>query len=213
MTLSRDADILWHTALALARRTAPVSPHARKLPPLLFFTDPERTPEPWLTVRNMPAGSGVVFRAFSRPDAVETGKRLRDACDSSGVRLLVGRDEVLAEAVGADGLHLPEVAMESAAEIRREHPDWIVTCALHGPLDGRKAPGIDAFVVSPVFQAGGASASKPRLGVESFQRLISALPCPAYGLGGISADNADRLLETQACGIAGVDAIRKAFGG
>ncbi|HBY42760.1 MAG TPA: thiamine phosphate synthase, partial [Brevundimonas sp.] len=55
MTLSElmaeDARTLWATAQALSQSVAlaaaPVSP--RPLPPLLFFTDPERTPRPWET--------------------------------------------------------------------------------------------------------------------------------------------------------------------
>ncbi|MDA1322928.1 MAG: thiamine phosphate synthase, partial [Proteobacteria bacterium] len=62
MTLSElmaeDARTLWATAQALSQSVAltaaPVSP--RPLPPLLFFTDPERTPRPWETAARLPAG-------------------------------------------------------------------------------------------------------------------------------------------------------------
>ena len=43
---SDEARALWGTALDLNRVAAAVSPAAGRLPPLLFFTDPERTPRP-----------------------------------------------------------------------------------------------------------------------------------------------------------------------
>lgn len=197
--------------MELARRRAGVSPLARTLPPLLFFTDPERTPHPWRVAERLPEGSAVVYRAFSRSDAIEVGRRLRAACNLSGSRLLVGRDEVLTRHIAADGVHLPERDMERAKAIRADNPNWIITCALHGPLGHRSHAGIDAFVVSPVFRAGGASASKADLGIYEAARLIASLPRPAYALGGIKPDNVEQLLETQACGIAGIEAISKAF--
>ncbi|GAA0381264.1 thiamine phosphate synthase [Brevundimonas terrae] len=211
MSFSGDADILTQTALALARRSGGVSPRGHSLPPLLFFTDPDRTPEPWKIAQNLPQGSAVVYRAFSHPDAEATGLKLRAACDRAGIRLLVGKDEALATTIKADGLHLPEIDMARAEHLAKQYPHWLLTCALHGPLEGRSATGLDAFVVSPVFTAGGASRAKPDLGIEAFTQIIDALPCPAYGLGGIHPANAAQLLTTRACGIAGVEAISRAF--
>lgn len=199
--------------MALSRRSGGVSPHGHFLPPLLFFTDPERTPKPWRVAENLPEGAAVVYRAFSRPDAAEVGHRLRAACNLSGTHLLVGRDDSLAQEISADGVHLPERDMARAVSIRAAHPRWIISCALHSPLGQRSAAGLDAFVVSPVFPAGGASAQKADLGLFETARLIERLPLPAYALGGITPANAERLLDTQACGIAGVDAIQSAFSG
>ncbi len=44
------------------------------LPPMLFFTDPERTPSPERVMERLPRGAGVVFRAFGRPDALDQGR-------------------------------------------------------------------------------------------------------------------------------------------
>ncbi len=213
MALSGNAEKLWQTATALALKAASVSPRLRALPPLLFFTDPERTPEPWITAARLPAGSAVVFRAFSAPDAFETGQRLLAACQQTGVKLLVGRDDALCEALGADGVHLPERDLGRAKELRRIHPDWLITGAVHSADNMDFAKSLDAVVVSPVFPAGGASASKAALGVDRFNALTQVAPCPVYALGGIHAGNVEQLLNTQACGIAGVDAFQSAFSG
>ena len=211
MTLSEDARTLWQTATALARAAAAVSPPRRPLPPLLFFIDPTRTPRPWETAARLPAGAGVVFRHFGAADALETGLRLRAATKDAGVRLLVGLDADLAERIGADGVHLPERALSAAYALSGRRPDWLLTGAVHSLKAVKSARDLDALVLSPVFPAGGASAAKAALGIEGFQAMAAAAPCPVYALGGISATNAAALVGSGACGIAGVDAVQTAF--
>lgn len=210
-----DAEILWEVASVLARDAAKVSRSRRRagpdLPSLLFFTDPDRTPRPWETAARLPVGSGVVFRHFGQADALETARRLRDATLGRGVRLLIGLDAALADTVGADGVHLPERALDQAERLIAARPDWIITGAAHS-LPRLGTPGMDALVVSPVFPAGGASADRPALGLQAFGDWVAAAPCPVYALGGIDSGHAPGLIGSGACGIAGVSAIRSAFG-
>jgi len=201
---SEEARALWDAATALNRRAGAVS-----LPPLLFFTDPERTPRPWETAARLPPGAGVVFRAFGAADAVETGRRLREATATAGGRLLVGLDADLAETIGADGVHLPERAAGQARGLRARRPGWLVTAAWRGTA---AAPaGVDALVLSPVFPAGGSSAIRPALGVEEFKRRTRVNDVPTYALGGVSARTVGALMGSGACGVAGVDAVQAAF--
>ena len=210
-----DAEILWEAASVLARDAAKVSGArdraGRNLPPLLFFTDPDRTPRPWETAARLPVGSGVVFRHFGQADARETALRLREATLGRGGQLLIGLDAALAEAVDADGVHLPERALDQAAALAVSRPDWIITGAAHSRA-ALGAAGLDALIVSPVFPAGGASAGRPALGLTTFRSWVEAAPCPVYALGGIDSGNAHRLIASGACGFAGVSAIQAAFG-
>ena len=210
------AETLWEVASLLAQEAAAVSRAAGRptpdLPPLLFFTDPDRTPRPWETAARLPAGSGVVFRAFRAADARETGLRLREATRRRDGLLLVGLDAGLAEAIEADGVHLPERALHQAPELSASRPDWRITGAVHSEAALAAARGLDAAVLSPVFPAGGASAEKPALGVHRFSRLVRGAEVPVYALGEIGAGNARSLLGSGACGIAAVSAIRDAFG-
>jgi len=211
-----DADILWDTAVQLARDTARKARAAHRpltaLPPLLFFTDPERTPHPWETAARLPAGSGVVFRHFGAPDALETALRLREATRRRDGLLLIGLDTDLAERVEADGVHLPQCALGLAADLSARRPSWRLTGAVHDAEAMQSAVGLDAVVVSPVFPAGGRSSKKAALGIEGLTRLIATAPCPVYGLGGIDAGNAARLIGSGLCGLAGVAAVQSAFG-
>jgi thiamine-phosphate pyrophosphorylase len=152
----------------------------------------------------------MVFRHFGRPDARQTALRLREVTAGRGVRLLIGMDADLAEAIGADGMHLPERALDQAPRLSEEHPDWLITGAAHAgsALD---APGLHARVLSPLFAAGGASSATPSLGLAAFGSLAASASRPVYALGGIDAKNARSLIGSGACGIAGVSAIQAAF--
>lgn len=211
-----DAEILWEVASVLARDAAKVSRAAGRaasnLPPLLFFTDPERTLRPWETAARLPTGSGVVYRAFGARDARETALRLREATARRDGLLLIGLDAELAETVGADGVHLPERALDRAEALAAARPDWRLTGAVHSGEALERAAGLDAVVLSPVFAVGGASAIRPPLGLGAFSALARRAAHPVYALGGIDATTAPGLIGSGACGFAGVGAIQAAFG-
>lgn len=206
-TLSHDARLLWDAAEGLARAAHSVS--ARPLPPLLFFTDPERTPEPWRTAERLPTGAGVVYRHFGAADAEATARRLKAIAVERGLVLLIGLDVDLAEAVEADGVHLPERALSQAKAVRVRHPDWILTGAAHSVEQAVATEGLDAVVLSPIFPAGGASAAKPSLGVDALAAV--AAHRPVYALGGVGPNTIGALKFSGANGIAGVEAIQDAF--
>lgn len=204
--------ILWATAQALARAADAVRGGGpSRVPPLLFFTDPERTPRPWEIVARMPAGSGVVYRGFGAAGAVEAAQRLRAVTRARGMTLLIGADPSLADRVEADGLHLPERMLTAAYSLSGRRPGWILTGAAHSIEAAKGARDLDAVVLSPIFQAGGASAVKPALGIEALERAASG-STRVVALGGVTADTAVGLTHTGAYGLAAIDEIVRAFG-
>ena len=191
-----------------AARLRPWLVRGKPLPNLLFFTDPDRTPDPERVAERLPPGAAVVFRAFGAPDAESRGLRLRDITQRRGLLLLVGADEDLAARIEADGLHLPERLSADLPAIRARHPDWLITVAAHDEDAARagQAAGGDALVVSPVFPSHSPSAGSP-LGLEALKRIVGAVETPVYALGGVRADTARQLLGSGIVGIAAVEAF------
>lgn len=190
-------------------RTARLLPARRSLrkalPPLLFFTDPQRTPDPVAAARGLPRGAGVVFRGFGAGDAEATARRLKAAAAERGLVLLIGQDAALARRIGADGVHLPERLAHRAGPLKRAHPGWIVTAAAHS-LAGARVHGPDAVVVSAVFPSRSASAGAP-LGPLRLSALVRAAGRPAYALGGVTNKTARRLLDAGLIGFAAVEGL------
>jgi len=199
-----ELEVLSRTAAALSPRTA----RGMALPNLLFFTDPARIARPEAVAERLPRGAGVVFRAFDAPDAVEQGLRLRGVADARGLLLLVGADPDLAEAVNADGLHMPERLAERLPALRSEHPNWLITTATHDreALRSAERAGADAAVVSPVFASRSPSAGVP-LGVEGLRDLIAETDLPVYALGGVRSHTAPLLSGSGIVGIAAVEGL------
>ena len=197
----RELEALSRTAATFPPRTA----RGFVLPSLLFFTDPVRVADPEAVAHRLPRGAGVIFRAFGAADAEDQGRRLRAIADARGLILLVGADIDLAQAIGADGVHLPERLRDVAPGLRAGKPGGLITLAAHdeGAVRAGGTTDIDALVVSPVFDSNSPSAGTP-LGVAGLRALIAATDKPVYALGGIRAESIKAL---EGLGIVGVAAV------
>ncbi|MDZ4375271.1 MAG: thiamine phosphate synthase [Phenylobacterium sp.] len=175
------------------------------MPALLFFTDPDRTPDPEAVARRLPRGAGIVFRHFGAPDAEARARRLLGIAQGRGLRLLIGQDWALAARIGADGVHLPERLSHRAGALRRGHPGWLVTSAAHDLVSARTGEA-HAIVISPVLPSRSASAGRP-LGPARLAAMVRHARRPAYGLGGVTDVTARRLVGSGLVGLAAVDGL------
>lgn len=191
------------TAAALGARAGLRKP----LPALLFFTDPERTPDIEAVALRLPRGAAVVYRAFGAPDAEARARALLRLARARGLKLLIGADADLAARIGADGVHLPQRLGRQAMGLKRR--GWIVTCAAHGLPAARRALalGADAAVVSAIFPSASRSAGPP-MGPARLASLVRAAGGPVYALGGINDKTARRLLPTGVIGVAAIGGLR-----
>ena len=191
------------------QRTARLLPARRRLrkalPPLLFFTDPVRTPEPEAIARRLPKGSAIVYRSFGALDAEAVARRLLNIAETRGLILLIGQDAVLARRVGAHGVHLPQRLAHLALPLKRAQPRWLVTSSAHSLAAARRARS-DAVVISVVFASNSASAGRS-LGPIRLATRVRLAGRPAYGLGGVSNATAGRLLGPGLIGLAAVEGI------
>ncbi len=173
------------------------------MPALLYFTDPERTPEPEAIAARLPSGSAVVYRTFGAPDAEARARRLLAIARSRGLKLLIGQDVALASKVGADGVHLPERLAHRAAPLKRAHPGWIITAAAHS-LRAARLIGADAVVISAALPSRSPSAG-PALGPVRLAARVREAGHNAYALGGINNNTACRLIGAGLIGLAAVE--------
>ncbi len=171
------------------------------------MTDERRLPDPVAAVEALPRGSAVILRHYTAPGRHLLARRLAAVCAVRGIRLLIGGDAGLAQAVGAQGVHLPEYLARRGACPRRR-PGWLVTAAAHSPAALCRAAraGADAALLSPVFPTA-SHPGVPPLGPWRFAAWCRRSPIPVYALGGVSAANARRLILAGAVGLAGIDGL------
>jgi thiamine-phosphate pyrophosphorylase len=99
-------------------------------------------------------------------------------------------------------LHLPTSGLR-VEDVRSRLVGKCVSAAVHSLAE---VQAVDLALVSPVFRPGSKPDDpRPPLGVEGFFSLARALPCPAFALGGITAENASLL--GGAAGLAVISAV------
>lgn len=189
-----------------------MKPKATPLPPLFFLTDPARTPHPEDIAIHLPEGCGLIYRHFGEGHAPQRAALLKKIADDNGLILLIGDDEALAQAVSADGVHLPQRHLSRVRDIKADHPAWIITAACHDAdtlRDLDMDSGLSAVFVSPVFASQSASAAQtPPIGVKALRALTDFANLPVYGLGGIGCDNILSLQDSGLSGIGAIDAFK-----
>lgn len=121
-----------------------------------------------------------------------------------GDRVIVNGRPDLAELVGALGVHLKESGLP-VASVRKHFPGLVVGVSRHDRAGLVRAAdeGADYAIFGPVFETPGKEARA--LGLDRFRAAIDGLSLPVVAVGGITSDNAARVL---AAGAAGVAAIR-----
>ena len=139
---------------------------------------------------------GATARAY-----FEQGRRLKALCDRFAAPLFVSARLDVALALEAH-LHLPGWGLR-ARDVRLPPGRWL-SVAVHDEEEAAAAAGADLALVSPVFETASKPGAPP-LGSEGFARLAKALSCPAYALGGVTAERLRELpLGTPAAVISAV---------
>jgi thiamine-phosphate pyrophosphorylase len=183
-------------------------PVQSRLPPLVFFTDDERLPDPLPSIRALPRGSMVVLRNRNIAKRHALAEGISDIARERALVWLVADDPHLAAQMQAHGVHFPEAKIALAVQWRAKGRRWLITCAGHSLAACAKASraGVDAVFLAPVF----ATPSHP--GRTSFgplrARLIANLAvAPIYALGGIDAHTAKHLAGGRFSGLAAIGAL------
>ena len=192
----------------LAQRLNRRNAKGQRIPSLLLMTDAERLPDPSALIPKLPTGSGIIIRHFSREGKLKLIRKIKFLCRKHKVLLFVSDDINLALSMQCDGVHFSESSLKKAAGIGKAlkpKPDFIYTCACHSQRSvyaAQKAK-MDAMLISPIFKTN----SHPNVhtkGPWQFQNMAISTNINCYALGGLNRKTAKRLLQTKACGFAGI---------
>ncbi|MCA8899683.1 MAG: thiamine phosphate synthase [Hyphomonas sp.] len=193
-----------HAAARAAGRHLPLG-----LPPVIYLTDPARTPDPVATMAALPSSWAVIYRHFGQPERNHIASRANSDATRRHHPFLIAGDPQLAADVGADGVHWP---FARVAEARRWRGRFaLMTASAHSPdqLRSLQDAGIDAALLSTAFASASPSARNP-LGPTRFRQLARASRLPVYALGGVGADTARAI--APVAGIAGIEGIESLYG-
>ena len=147
------------------------------------------------------------LRLFDIDDTVlrRVGTAVCQRCHEHGARVLLNGNADLAQAIGADGVHLNSRLL-AASSRRPVTADQLLAASCHSPEDLAKAAdiGADFALLSPVLPTRSHPDAEP-LGWQRFRAWVDEATLPVYALGGMSP----ALLDTAfAHGAQGIAAIR-----
>lgn len=170
-----------------------------ELPPhLSLITDHTRYAGDAFFVSVEAALKGGVDAVLVREKQMDSGRllafcsRLRELTSRYHARLLVHTQADVAQAVGADGVHVASSDIIELPAMRRwlNNPKMSLSASCHdaAQLQAAGNAGADFALLSPVFPTE-SHPGAPHLGVKEFRKLAAASPLPVVALGGISAEN------------------------
>lgn len=130
------------------------------------------------------------------------GRELLNEARRWGATLTVGGDPALAEAIGADGVHLQAAGQVGPARSRLG-PESLIGVSAHALGDVMEAAeaGADYVTLSPIFPSPSKPGYGPPLGLEALTRAAGP-GIPVLALGGVSPANAPSCMAAGAAGIA-----------
>jgi thiamine-phosphate pyrophosphorylase len=144
-------------------------------------------------------------------DIVAAARRLRALCDEHDALLIVNDRPDLAQACGADGVHVGQDDA-SVVDVRDAvGEELLIGLSTHSPEEVRAAAGTEAdyIGVGPVYE----TATKPALapvGLELVSYAADNAAQPFFAIGGIDASRAPEVAAAGAHRVAVVRALRDA---
>ena len=188
------------------------NPKHSGVPHFFLITDETRMESPEDLIRQLPRGTGVIFRHYEIQNREDVAKRLRTICRQLGIGFFVGGDWRLAAKVDAHGLHAPAstaaAGLNAGARLWVQRRKKILTAAAHTAPELRRARAIQAHaaILSPVFPTR-SHPGQPSLGTVRFAALSRAAKIAVIALGGITKRNIASIYPLGCVSVAGISIL------
>ena len=133
-------------------------------------------------------------------------------CQDHNVPFFINDDIDLVDVLNVDGIHVGQGDM-SVEEIRKRFPNKIIGLSISNREELTQSPIdlIDYVGAGAVFPTLSKEDAKDAVGLQWIETLRKELPSlPIVGIGGITTDNAHKVLEAGADGVSVISAITKA---
>lgn len=150
--------------------------------------------------------------AFTGLEKWNLAKQLQSICKEQDIPFIVNDDIELALAIDADGVHIGQED-EQVKTVRAKIGDKILGVSVHSMEDAESArnDGADYFGIGPVFPTNTKEDAKPVRGTRLIEELRkNGWSIPIVGIGGITSENATKVIEAGADGVSVITAISHA---
>lgn len=148
-------------------------------------------------------------KSLTDRELLHYAREIRALCSLHRAVFIVNDRADIAIASGADGVHLgvDDLPLEAARKLGG--PGFIIGYSpeTDDQIASAAARGATYLGVGPVFGTTSKSDAGVALGLDEFGRRIQLAALPSIGIGGISVDNAQSVINAGAVGVAVISAI------
>lgn len=139
---------------------------------------------------------------------VSFGTKLHAITSNYNVPLIVNDRIDVALAINAEGVHVGQDDMPAELVRKLIGPDKIIGVSTHSVEQAKKAEkdGADYIGVGPVFATQTKPDAEP-IGLKTLQDIAATVKLPKVGIGAVTRNNAQQVLDAGADGIAVISAI------
>ncbi len=208
--------IEWVSAQALPDREFPAANRpivtAARLPSIYLLTPEPDDPVKFLGRLEtlLAEGIGLVqLRAKTLGPAAysKLATQVMSLCAGTETRLLLNAPPMLAEQLGAAGVHLTSAALMAFKDRPLGREQWVAaSCHSAEELEHACRIGVDFIVLAPVSATATHPGARP-LGWRNLRQLAERATVPVYALGGMRLDDIATAWEHGCQGIASISAL------
>ncbi|MDA3902899.1 MAG: thiamine phosphate synthase [Desulfuromusa sp.] len=186
------------------------------LPNLYLITDRHQTPKgrQLLEVIEELLQAGVKMvqlreKDLSVAELYPLAKQLRSLTDRYKSLLLINDRIDLAQAIGADGVHLGSHSLPIKTARQILGLNSLIGVSTHSAQEVELAQkhGANFVTYGPVYFTPSKQAYGEPVGIESLQSICASCNIPVYALGGVKANNTKATLQTGAHGVAMISSL------
>ena len=148
-------------------------------------------------------------RGMEDADLFRLAEELRRVTRAADAALIVNRRVDIALVVEADGVQLgySSLAVGDVRELAGDRLRIGASCHNRAELEAAKSAGADYAILGPVFPTPTKMGLIEPLGVEQFAALAHAVELHVIAIGGVTPENAARVLNAGAAGLAVIRAV------
>jgi thiamine-phosphate pyrophosphorylase len=101
-------------------------------------------------------------------------------------------------------VHLRHDSVPAASLRGIAPPGFLIGRSVHDAAEAATAGPVDYLIAGAVFATLSKPAGHPVIGLDGLARVVRAAAVPVLAIGGVRADDLDRIVATGAAGIAGI---------
>lgn len=185
---------------------------------LYLITDRHQCPdENLLPVVEQACAAGVKAIQLREKDwparrVFEMAAQLKKICEPTRTKLFINDRADIADAVGAEGVHLTSQSLSVPVVRRILTPPKLIGVSIHSLAEAVQAQnaGADFVVFGPVFDTPSKRAFGPPQGLMKLKEVAQSINLPVLAIGGIDPQRAQMCRECGAHGAAVISSIMSA---